>query len=50
MKRVSLALSVTLLGGCTLGPDFKAPQVTGPVVWTQGSAPSRTVDKGISPA
>jgi NodT family efflux transporter outer membrane factor (OMF) lipoprotein len=49
MKRVSLALSVTLLGGCTLGPDFKAPQVTGPVVWTQGSAASRTVDKGISP-
>lgn len=49
MKSIGLTLSILLLSGCTVGPDFKAPVVKSPGAWPQGKAESRIVEKGLQP-
>lgn len=43
MKPVCLALGITLLSGCMVGPDFTAPTSKAPAAWPQGIAESQPV-------
>jgi NodT family efflux transporter outer membrane factor (OMF) lipoprotein len=49
MKNAGLTLSVLLLSGCMVGPDFNAPVVKSPPTWPQGKAVSHVVEQGLDP-
>lgn len=49
MRIAGLTLSVFLLSGCMVGPDFNAPEVKSPPTWRQGTAQSQIVEQGLEP-
>lgn len=52
MTRTPLALAALLLAGCTVGPDFKAPEAKAPAAWhalsEAGGMPSRAVTRAVN--
>jgi NodT family efflux transporter outer membrane factor (OMF) lipoprotein len=51
LRAPAVAVTIALLAGCAVGPDYRAPQVTVPVTWQveqpwREAAPSDLLDKG----
>lgn len=49
MKLTALAISILLLSGCMVGPDFTPPAVKSPQAWPQGHAPGRIAERELQP-
>lgn len=49
MKRSGLMVSVLLLSGCMVGPDFTAPSVETPRQWRQSDGESLLTEQGLHP-
>ncbi|WP_455813225.1 efflux transporter outer membrane subunit [Pseudomonas graminis] len=49
MKRTGLLVSIMLLSGCMVGPDFSAPSVKSPEAWRQSSGASQLTEHGLRP-